>query len=182
MFVTLVLEVLFSLKAILFTSLLRRVSEADPGAAQLASELVAALTRIPLPLQDSDMEPSSLFYSPVSSPLPSPSIITGATSSSRVVAVATSFNEEDAPTYSIISAVSSVVIHLVASELGAEEPTCKEQHPWLGVNLLRIVELTLKLREEEAIGLTSGELDAIWGIGIRREECVSAAFLYRIFI
>lgn len=58
----------------------------------------------------------------------------------------------------------------MASELGAEEPTCKEQHPWLGVNLLRIVELTLKLREEETIGLTSGELDAIWGIGIRREE------------
>jgi len=58
---------------------------------------------------------------------------------------------------------TSTVIRIIARELAYSR--CSFQHSWLGVDLLRIVETTLRLR-----ALTSEELGAMHDMAVRRQE------------
>ncbi|KAF8506199.1 hypothetical protein BU17DRAFT_71381 [Hysterangium stoloniferum] len=58
---------------------------------------------------------------------------------------------------------TAIAIRIVARELAYSK--CVTQHPWLAVQLIRIVELTLTIRP-----LSESELAAIWELACRREE------------
>ncbi|KIJ52738.1 hypothetical protein M422DRAFT_25810 [Sphaerobolus stellatus SS14] len=179
------LKVLLIFQTCMIPILLMRLSAIDPNAATLASSLTTALTKIPLNLNESTEDLVPLFYTPSGSP--------DTSSQLNGTPPPPPHNTHNPPTQIYIApaptsaSISSIAIHLVAKELGAEEPTCPGQHSWLGVHLLKIVEMTLKVRKSDSdraddgngvrngayaheIGLTRGELDAIWGVGVRRQE------------
>jgi len=146
---------------VIYFSLLVRLKGIDPNVTSLASAFTIALTEKPLSLQDADAPPASPFHGGIV-----PSTPSTANSSSDSLPIHQQIYIQDAVT---TASTSSIAIYLVAKELGAEKPTCPEQHAWLGVNLLRIVEMTVKLRQGAGVGLTRGEVDAIWSVGVRRQ-------------
>ena len=98
-------------------SVLTRISDSDPLAANLAHDLISALTRTPFTLFTTLHDPEK--------------------------AVTT--------------------IRLVSRELAYGK--CTAQHGWLGVDLLRIVEMVMSLRK-----LTDGEQIAIRDLAVRRRQ------------
>lgn len=62
------------------------------------------------------------------------------------------------------TSISSIAVHMVARELGSASPICPSQHSWLGMTLLKIVEMTMKIRH-----LSVGEVDDIRVVACKRE-------------
>jgi hypothetical protein len=68
-------------------------------------------------------------------------------------------SEEQSDNYADTPAVA---IRIVARELAYS--TCAIRHPWIAINLLNIVDMTLEIRP-----LSDSELNAIWELVLRRE-------------
>ncbi|GJJ08141.1 hypothetical protein Clacol_002349 [Clathrus columnatus] len=132
--------------------LLIRIAKIEPSAATLANNLIVALTKAPISLHEDESSVSPLFTSlpsnhSMAQPIPSSPHI----HSIPVIPQRT-------------TSISSIAIHMVAQELGSPTPICPTQHSWLGITLLKIVEMTVKLRL-----LSFGEIEDITMVGWKRE-------------
>lgn len=149
----------------LHSSVLNRIGPSDPAAAALAHELITALTRSPLDADDidSELDPDMAAVTirlvarelAHESPPPPPS--------SPILPPPVKGIWAGAPGTLAMSATSTASADGFDGD-GVSSQHCTRQHTWLGVDLLRIVEMVVGLRM-----LTEGEQVAIWELALRRK-------------
>ncbi|GJJ14167.1 hypothetical protein Clacol_008428 [Clathrus columnatus] len=147
--------------------LLMRIAEIEPPAITLANNLIAALTKIPLSLHENELQATNgSNVSPLFTSLPSnQKNRVRRESESKSLPSSSSHNSMIPVIPHRNTSVSSIAIHMVAHELGSPAPICPTQHSWLGMTLLKIVEMTMKLRF-----ISFGEIEDIRTVGRKREE------------